>query len=124
MKLIRFKKAQEKIAMGFLSYIPGEKMVRKLQETIQQYIQDENWQLFLCKEVEDYIGLIGVEVNETDRIYTIQHISVNPSFRGEGIGYEMVKELELIYPGYQCKSNDFTEQFIEKCQRKEEDADR
>ncbi|WP_301109513.1 GNAT family N-acetyltransferase [Sporosarcina sp.] len=123
MKLIRFKKAQEKIAMGFLSYIPSEKMLRKLQETIQQYLCDENSQLFLYKEAEDYIGLIGVELDELNKTYTIQHISVNPSFRGEGIGYEMVKELALIYPGYQCKSTDFTEQFIQSCKRKEEGAD-
>ncbi|MBY0222663.1 GNAT family N-acetyltransferase [Mammaliicoccus sciuri] len=109
--------------MGFLSYIPSEKMLRKLQETIQLYLCDEDWQLFLYKESEDYIGLIGVEVHEHDKTYTIQHISVNPSFRSEGIGYDMVKELALIYPGYQCQSTDFTEQFIERCKRKEEGAD-
>lgn len=109
--------------MGFLSYIPGEKMVRKLQETIQQYLQDKDWQLFLYKEMEDYIGLIGIELDEDNRTYTIQHISVNPSFRGEGIGYEMVKEVKSIYPGYECQSTEFTEQFIERCQQKEEGAE-
>ncbi|MDV6377636.1 GNAT family N-acetyltransferase [Sporosarcina sp. GW1-11] len=123
MKLVRFKKAQEKIAMGFLSYIPSEKMLRKLQETVQQYICDEHWQLFLYKELEDYIGLIGVEVNDEARTYSVQHVSLNPSFRGEGIGYKMLMELQNIYPGYRCQSTDFTEPFIASCLRKEEGAD-
>lgn len=109
--------------MGFLSYIPGEKMVRKLQETIQQYLNDKDWQLFLYKEMEDYIGLIGIELDDDNRTYTIQHISVNPSFRGEGIGYEMVKEVKSIYPEHECQSTEFTEQFIERCQQKEEGAE-
>lgn len=124
MELIRFKKAQEKIAMGFLSYIPSEKMLRKLQETVQQYICEEHWQLYLYKDLEDYIGLVGVEIDENARTYTVQHISVNPSFRGEGIGYKMVRELQAIYPNYTCQSTDFTRPFVNSCLRKEEGADR
>ena len=33
--LLRYKKTYEKIAMGLLSYMPGDKNVKKLQETIQ-----------------------------------------------------------------------------------------
>ncbi|AXI01261.1 GNAT family N-acetyltransferase [Sporosarcina sp. PTS2304] len=110
--------------MGFLSYIPSEKMLRKLQETIQQYICNEHWQLFLYKDHEDYIGLVGVEVNDEARTYTLHHISVNPSFRGEGIGHEMMKELQTIFPGFQCEGTDFTRPFIDSCLRREEGADR
>lgn len=123
MNLIRFKKAQEKIAMGFLSYIPSEKMLRKLQETVQQYICEEQWQLFLFKEAEDYIGLIGVELDDEAKTYTVQHISVNPSFRGEGIAYKMMKGLQEVYPGYSCLGTDFTRPFIQSCLRREEGAD-
>ena len=45
MMLLRYKKTYEKIAMGLLSYMPGDKSVKKLQETIQQYETDDNWQL-------------------------------------------------------------------------------
>lgn len=123
MKLVRFRKTHEKIAMGFLSYIPGEKMVSKLQETIQQYENDENWKLFLYKEDEDYLGLIGIEVDEEQNKYTIQHISVNPSFRSEGIGQEMVQEIKEKFPNYQCHGTEFTIPFLERCQLKEEGAD-
>jgi len=47
--LIRYKKSFEKIAMGLLSYMPSEKDLKKLQQTIKQYDSDKNWQLFLWK---------------------------------------------------------------------------
>lgn len=123
MELIRFRKAQEKIAMGFLSYIPSEKMLCKLQETVQHYICEEDWQLFLCKKQEDFIGLAGVRFDDEAQTYTVQHISVNPSFRGEGIGCRMLDELSEIYAGYECLSTDFTESFIASCKRREEGAE-
>ncbi len=50
MMLVRYKKANEKIAMGLLSYMPGDKSVKKLQEMIQQYETDDNWQLYLMEK--------------------------------------------------------------------------
>ena len=41
--LLRYKKAFEKIAMGLLSFMPQEKDVKKLIETIHQYETDPNW---------------------------------------------------------------------------------
>lgn len=118
MKLIRYKKSYEKIAMGLLSYMPGERPAKKLQEMIQCYETDDHWQLFLLKQEEDIIGLIGIEVGETS--YTVQHISVNPSFRGEGIGNEMVSQVQTFYRELACKSTEETESFLKKCQDKEE----
>ena len=47
--LIRYKKTYEKIAMGLLSYMPGEQSVKALQETIHKYEMIENWHLSLEK---------------------------------------------------------------------------
>ena len=80
MMLLRYKKTYEKIAMGLLSYMPGEKSVKKLQETIHQYENDEDWQLFLLKQGDDFIGLVGIVMDKDS--YTVMHLSVNPSFRG------------------------------------------
>ena len=66
--LIRYKKTYEKIAMGLLSYMPGEHSVKALQETIHNYETDENWQLYLWKKDEDFIGLLGIEIGER-RLY-------------------------------------------------------
>ena len=116
--LLRYKKTYEKIAMGLLSYMPSEKSVKKLQETIQRYETDANWQLYLMKKDEDFIGLIGIEINEND--YTLHHLSVNPSFRGEGIGKEMVSNLEILFPEKECISTEYTKSFLKKCTEKEE----
>lgn len=119
--LLRYKKTYEKIAMGLLSYMPGEKNVKKLQELIYHYENDERWQLYLLKENEDFIGLIGLQMDDDE--YVIQHLSVNPSFRGEGIGQEMVKRIRSLFPNKMCRTTSETESFIEKCHEKEEGAE-
>jgi riboflavin biosynthesis RibT protein len=111
--LIRYKKMFEKIAMGLLSFMPSEKDLKKLQQTMKQYETDEDWQLFLWKD-EDIIGLIGIMFN-TENSLEIQHISVNPSYRSQGIGKKMVESLRDMYPDKQILSNELTSGFIEKC---------
>lgn len=111
--LIRYKKAFEKIAMGLLSFMPNEKELKKLQLTIKQYEESENWQLFLWKEDDDIIGLIGVLFNEDDM--EIQHISVNPSHRHQGVGRRMVKALDELYPNKQLHANEEIASFFENC---------
>jgi riboflavin biosynthesis RibT protein len=111
--LIRYKKMFEKIAMGLLSFMPSEKDLKKLQQTMKQYETDEDWQLFLWKD-EDIIGLIGIMFN-TENSLEIQHISVNPSYRSQGIGKKMVESLRDLYPDKRILSNENTSCFIEKC---------
>lgn len=112
--LIRYKKGFEKIAMGLLSFMPNEKDLKKLQQTMKQYEASDDWQLFLWKE-EDVIGLIGIKL-EDDSELEIQHISVNPSHRHQGIGKTMVKAIKDLYPNKKVKSTPETSQFIEKCE--------
>jgi riboflavin biosynthesis RibT protein len=47
---IRNKKHYRKIAMGFLSFMPNEKDLQKLQNTISDYETEQLLQLFLWKE--------------------------------------------------------------------------
>lgn len=112
--LIRYKKAFEKIAMGLLSFMPNEKDLKKLQQTMKQYETEEGRQLFLWREEEDIIGLIGVLAVNEHKI-EIQHISVNPSHRHQGIGKSMVKALKDFYPDKELIPNENTAAFIEKC---------
>ncbi|WP_064090975.1 GNAT family N-acetyltransferase [Rossellomorea aquimaris] len=114
--LIRYKKAFEKIAMGLLSFMPNEKDLKKLQQTMKQYETEDNWQLFLWKE-EDIVGLIGVF--KTDTTLEIQHISVNPSHRHEGIGKSMVKHLRDMFSEHTVKPNSETASFFGKCDEEE-----
>ncbi|MCM3586450.1 GNAT family N-acetyltransferase [Mesobacillus maritimus] len=111
--LIRYKKAFEKIAMGLLSFMPNEKEIKKLQQTMKQYETDDQWQLFLWKE-EDITGLLGVQFIDEVTLQ-IQHISVNPSHRHQGIGKRMVCAVRDLYQDKQVLPNAETAGFVERC---------
>lgn len=112
--LIRYKKTFEKIAMGLLSFMPNEKDLKKLQLTMKEYETEEDWQLFLWKE-EDIIGLLGVLYHDDSNGLEIQHISVNPSHRFQGVGKRMVKSLKDMFPDKKIISNENTAAFLGKC---------
>ncbi|MCM3114688.1 GNAT family N-acetyltransferase [Neobacillus sp. MER 74] len=113
--LIRYKKAFEKIAMGLLSFMPAEKDLKKLQQTMKEYETEDQLQLFLWKE-EDIIGLLGVLFHNDTNSLEILHISVNPSHRYQGIGKKMVKALKEMYAEKEITANENTAAFIEKCE--------
>jgi len=111
--LIRYKKTFEKIAMGLLSFMPNEKDVKKLQQTMKQYETDENWQLYLWKNDDDIIGLVGiVRLNETD--FEIRHLTVNPSYRNQGIGRRIVRAVHELHPDANFTPAPDVEPFMKK----------
>ncbi|SFE32587.1 GNAT family N-acetyltransferase [Alteribacillus iranensis] len=115
---IKYKPAYKKIAMGLLSYMPEQKDVKDLQDTIACYEENNDWQLYLWKENEDIIGVLGLYHRGPD-VVELKHICVNPSYREEGIGKEMVHTIkerldaELI----PCEE---TAAFLGTCQRDKE----
>lgn len=112
---IRLNRTNKKIAMGLLSFMPEHKDLKELQETMDRYANDENWKLFLWKEEEDFIGIVGVHV-ECEEVATIHDICVNPSYRNQGIGQKMVRELEeKLAPKTIIETTEDTHAFIEKC---------
>ncbi|OIJ15921.1 hypothetical protein BKP35_02750 [Anaerobacillus arseniciselenatis] len=111
--LIKYKSSYEKISMGLLAFMPEEKNVKKLQQKIKKYEEDPRWQLYLWKEDEDIVGIVGVSLLEDDTVQ-LNHISVNPSFREEGIGKEMISALQEIYNGKLVPSVQ-TALFFAKC---------
>jgi riboflavin biosynthesis RibT protein len=117
--LIRYKKNFEKIAMGLLSFMPTEKELKKLQLSMKQYENEENWQLFLWKE-DDIIGIIGVSFKDDNNI-DIHHICVNPSHRHQGIGKKMVKALKEMMPDKIFSPTEHTASFFEKCDQRLEE---
>ncbi len=120
--LIRYKKAFEKIAMGLLSFMPNEKDIKKLTETIQSYENDENWVLYLWKKNDEYVGIVGLVVDNNTA--TIQHVSVVPSYRGEGVAKEMLQEVADLGQYEQVRATDETREFVQRCiQCNEEKAD-
>lgn len=119
--LIRYKKAYEKIAMGLLSFMPEHKDIKRLVDTIQQYEQNLDWYLYLLKKDEEFVGAIGFKLEGDTAI--IQHITVIPSYRGEGVGTEMVTELTALDQFEQVKFVDETQPFIQKCLKELKEAD-
>ncbi|WP_257347793.1 GNAT family N-acetyltransferase [Pseudalkalibacillus decolorationis] len=120
--LIRYKRSYEKIAMGLLSFMPNEKDLKKLQQTIKQYETEDDQQLFLWKEEEDIIGIIGLKMS--DGVAELQHVSVNPSHRHQGIGRIMVEALKrILKEEYMLKANDETRSFFERCDQVETDSE-
>ncbi|HLR54046.1 MAG TPA: GNAT family N-acetyltransferase [Pseudogracilibacillus sp.] len=113
--LIRYKRNQEKIAMGLLSFMPIEKDIKSLLQTINEYESNENWHLYLWKEEDGVVGAIGLKI-ENELNVIIQHISVNPSYRNLGIGKKMVDAIIQQYGDkYDVCSDEFTKDFFEDC---------
>lgn len=110
--LVRYKKALEKIAMGLISYMPQEKDIKRLMETIQQYEQQDDWVLYLWKKGEEYVGIVGILAQ--DDLAIIQHITVLPSYRGEGLALEMLQELCEIGQFRTIQPNEDTKPFLQK----------
>lgn len=104
--LVRYKKSCEKIAMGLLSLMPEGKDIKNLQQIMVRYGEDPDWQLYLLKVEESYVGLIGVEVSEND--FTVHHISVLPSFRGEGLGHVIIEKIQKLMQHRKMHATDET----------------
>ena len=119
--LIRYKKSFEKIAMGLLSFMPQEKDVKRLMETIHAYEEKDDWNLYLWKKDDEYIGIVGLLDKGTEGI--IQHVTVVPSYRGEGVAIEMLRELLKNGHYTELNANEETKPFIEKCLPIVEEAD-
>lgn len=113
--LIRYKKNQEKIAMGLLSFMPIEKEIKYLQQTIGEYENNADWRLYLWKEENDIVGIVGLKIEDELNV-VVQHISVNPSYRSLGIGKKMIDEVIHQYgEKYDVCADEFTQQFFNRC---------
>lgn len=113
MVLMKYKKTHEKVAMGLLSFMPRERKLKDLQKTMQKYEEDPAWQLYLWKEEDDFIGLLGIEVDE--HTFTVHHASVNPSYRGDGIGHAMVEKVQELQEPRAMQASKETKDFLAKC---------
>lgn len=111
--LTRYKKNMEKIAMGLLSFMPEEKDVKKLQETIHTYETNEQWHLYVWRE-EAILGVIGLKLDNNQAI--IQHLSVNPSHRNTGLGTKMVQAVKEKYrESYNIQADEQVDAFFKRC---------
>ncbi|MDN7228096.1 GNAT family N-acetyltransferase [Planococcus sp. N064] len=120
--LIRYKKSCEKIAMGLLSFMPLERNIKKLRQTMQDYEENPACQLFMWKKGEDFIGMIGVQTNGP--VFTVRHISVMPSYRGEGVGQTMLEKIQEQMEPLEMHALEETRPFIDVYKEKRKAFDR
>ncbi|MEM5687492.1 GNAT family N-acetyltransferase [Bacillus cereus] len=100
--------------MGLLSFMPTEKDVKTLQLTMKDYEAKDDWQLYLWKQNEDFVGIMGIVKRESS--LEIQHIEMwNPSHRHMGIGTMMVQELKSKFLEFTICGNEQTASFCKKC---------
>ncbi|WP_159721897.1 GNAT family N-acetyltransferase [Enterococcus sp. CSURQ0835] len=112
--LAEYRSNQRKIAMGLLSFHRNLKDQQHLLKEIDTYEQNEQFQLYCyyCEGNENVQGVIGVEL--TAEGIVVHDISLNPSYRGEGLGFEMLNELQALYPEQTIYPTKMTETFIQK----------
>lgn len=111
--LVKYQRSARKIGMGLLSFMPNGRKINTLNQTMEKYEESVDWQLYLWKERADYIGLIGIEIQE--HTITVHHVTVSPSFRNEGIGHKMIEELKKLDVYRAMQSTVETRGFLAKC---------
>ena len=91
----------EKIVMGLLSYIPEFKEFSELKEEMDKINQQER-KLYLWKEADsdNIIGLVGFDQHDDTDTLVVRYLSINPSFREEGLTYDLLTALKKEFPVY------------------------
>ncbi len=115
--LIQYNEDYEKISMGLLSYIKDFKEPERIAEELERYKTSEVRELFLwqSEETGNLIGLAGIE--KEDGLVLLRHISIDPSFRKEGISYKMLDALKAHYPENNIVSTLETATLVSKWQK-------
>ncbi|WP_069188002.1 GNAT family N-acetyltransferase [Bacillus sp. FJAT-27251] len=108
--IIPYKQVCRKLTMGLLALMPSEKDLRQLQKTITLYETDPAHKLYLWKEKQKIIGVIGV-CTKNQKEVILQHLSVLPSFRHQGIAGKMVAEVQQLFPQAVLITNEHTSSF-------------
>ena len=115
--LTQYRKNQRKIAMGLLGFHETLRDQQHLLKEIDTYESDDHYQLFCYyNENSDNVqGVIGISKLEDQEI-VLHDISLNPSYRGEGISIVMMDELQALYAEQKIIGTPSTSAFLAKWQ--------
>lgn len=91
-----YRKEQQKIAKGLLSFHHSRMGKDSLTGELTQYEENEALQLYLYTPPNEsnIQGILGVE--EAKETVILRDIALNPSYRGEGEGFAMLDELQSL----------------------------
>lgn len=120
------KDENQKITMGFLSYIDNLKDMSNLEQELKLYDEDENRQLYLWKSnVEDYSGIIALSFSQ--KTVFIEYISLSPSYRSQANTFKIFDDVHQKFPKYTILGSfdlvDQLRQWSERQQKQEAEAD-
>lgn len=115
--LVQYNDDYEKIAMGLLSYISDLKETERLAEELERYesLEDRRLYLWQSHETKNLIGVAGVE--EEEELVLLRHISIDPSFRNEGLTYKILDALKETYADKNIVATLETASIISKWQK-------
>ncbi|MGX7243301.1 GNAT family N-acetyltransferase [Enterococcus quebecensis] len=96
--LTYYRKEQRKIAMGILSFHQKLTEYKELLKEIDMYEKEEDLHLLFWIPAggKNIQGIVGIEV-KTSEAMILHDISINPSFRGEKLGFDLLDELAELY---------------------------
>lgn len=98
--LIKYSPDYQKIAMGFMSYIPELKDLDHLRMELKLYTTDSRHQLLLYKNNGgNFAGVIAVEIqNQQNQIVMVRYLSLSPAERSTNNIYQVLDEIQAYYP--------------------------
>ncbi|MGM9903044.1 riboflavin biosynthesis protein RibT [Enterococcus sp. 10A9_DIV0425] len=113
--LTHYRKENRKIAMGLLSFHKKLNAEKSLLKEIDTYETENDYELFFFtpEGSTNIQGIIGVHWTEKDQM-TVHDIALNPSYRGEKIGFQMLNELQEKYPDILIHPTEITEAYLSK----------
>ncbi|MEY8444909.1 N-acetyltransferase [Enterococcus ratti] len=113
--LTHYRKENRKIAMGLLSF--HKKLTDKtdLLKEINTYETEEGYELFFFtpEGSTNIQGIIGVYWGE-DKKLIVHDVALNPSYRGDQMGFQMLDELQEKYPDFLIQSTEITQSYLTK----------
>ncbi|WP_125708610.1 RibT protein [Companilactobacillus zhongbaensis] len=93
------KEENQKITMGFLSYISDLKDMSNLENELRLYDEDESRQLYLWKSnVEDFSGVVALSFSK--KTVFIEYISLSPSYRSQTNRFKIFDDIARKFPEY------------------------
>ncbi|MBO1306752.1 GNAT family N-acetyltransferase [Enterococcus sp. 669A] len=118
--ITHYRKSQRKIAMGLLSFHKHLKHEHPSLKEIDHYEERDQYELYCYyydEAANNIQGVLGVEVLN-DHELILHDISLNPSYRGEGLGFVMLDQLQNRYPDYQIIGTKATAAYLAKWHRR------
>ncbi|ASZ07152.1 MULTISPECIES: GNAT family N-acetyltransferase [Enterococcus] len=115
--LTHYRKENRKIAMGLLSFHKKLTDQTDLLKEIDVYEAENDYELFFFtpEDSTNIQGIIGIEWIDKNQL-VIHDISLNPSYRGENMGFLMLNELQEKYPEVTFLATEVTKPYLSKWQ--------